>query len=150
MPVSETQRELYKQHSEALSKLSYFILAATGAGIGFAVQKLDNQRLDGPGLVLMAGAILWLVSFILGLIALQQDVHFRRHSTSIQQLNDKTHPMQPPQEDLSIFLGMKNGWADTANASARRATRAQHWALALGGVSIVAWRMWEMVRLTFQ
>lgn len=150
MPVSDTQRELHKQHSEALSKLSYFILAATGTGIGFVVQKLDNQRLDGPGLILMTGTVLWLASFLLGLIALQQDVHFRRHNVSSQQLQDKSHPLQPPEGEIPIFMKMTNGWADAANASARWYTTAQHWTLGLGAVAVVGWRFWEMLRLTMR
>jgi hypothetical protein len=44
MSASDDQMEVYKQHRNAQEKYVYFLLAAAGAAIGFAVNQTKELR----------------------------------------------------------------------------------------------------------
>jgi len=90
MSLSEAQRVLQQQYHDQLAKYLYFLLAATGAGIGFIVQKLEGQRFDVEGSLIVACAAMWLLSFLLGCLALDREIKAKKANIHILQFKDGT------------------------------------------------------------
>lgn len=66
MSASDDQMEVYKQHRNAQEKYVYFLLAAAGAAIGFAVNQTKELSLGYSQLPLAVAVILWGFSFYFG------------------------------------------------------------------------------------
>jgi hypothetical protein len=133
---------LNRTHAEGHSKYVYFLLAATGAALGYALQKLDNSTLNWQvwfGLIAIAA---WLVSFFCGC----------RHITTIQsainsnyqliQLQQGNHPMQPQShEEMQIAWQVTTKALDSKNSKAQLFFRLQFWLLAIGVLLFATWRV---------
>lgn len=63
--------ELRKQHNDMYDKFAYFLLAVTGAAIGFGIQKLDGLAMSFVSLVCVAAVGAWVLSFHLGIKRIQ-------------------------------------------------------------------------------
>ena len=148
--TNETLLHLSRLHADSQSKYVYFLLAATGASLAYGLQKLDGVALTwwvSPGLLALS---LWLLSLFFGC----------KHVTSFQsamysnylllQLQQGTHPAQPrgPQEN-QIALEVTQKAIEIANNTARTFFRLQFWSLSFGVLIFTAWRVLEMVRLTY-
>jgi hypothetical protein len=72
----EQQTEIYRQHRTALDKHVYFLLAAAGAAIAFAVTQTQNAKLEWSQLPLAGAVGCWALSFFFG----------DRHLTSAESL----------------------------------------------------------------
>lgn len=63
---SETELEMWKAHRAAQEKFTYFMLAASGACIGFALTQTKDLRLNCDMAWLGAALLAWAGSFYLG------------------------------------------------------------------------------------
>lgn len=124
---------LNRIHADGHSKYVYFLLAATGAALGYALQKLDGATLNWPVWFGLASIAAWLVSFLCGC----------KHITSIQsailsnyqliQLQSGSHPMQPQsQEEMQIAWSVTTNALESKNKKAQLLFRLQFWMLATG------------------
>jgi hypothetical protein len=66
MQGTEEQIEVYKQHRASQEKYTYFLLAAAGAAIGFAVTQTKDLSLGYSQLPLAVAVVLWGFSFYFG------------------------------------------------------------------------------------
>lgn len=64
--MSEELRHLNRIHAEEHSKYVYFLLAATGAALGYALQKLDGAPYNPLVWFGLASIASWLLSFLFG------------------------------------------------------------------------------------
>lgn len=64
--MSDKTTELSKRHFEAVDKYVYFLLAAAGASIGFAVQKVENRQFTYSLIPLGISVLCWGISFYFG------------------------------------------------------------------------------------
>ena len=64
--MSDKTSELTKRHFEAVDKYVYFLLAAAGAAIGFAIQKVDNRLFSYSLIPLGLSVLCWVISFYSG------------------------------------------------------------------------------------
>lgn len=145
LTVSETQKLLHQQHHEAAIKFSYFLLTATGAAIGFAVQKLDGQSFDFAGITLLAGTGAWLLSFLCGLLALEANNATKGFSLQRQMFEDGNHTLS--KRFKSETEGLSNAmreWVANYQKRARYLTFTQSVFLGIGATCVVAWRIIEM------
>jgi hypothetical protein len=140
--MSDDLLQLNRQHAEGHSKYVYFLLAATGAALGYALQKLDGATYDSQvwfGLVAIA---CWLVSFFCGC----------KHVTTIQsvimsnfqmlQLQHGSHPMQPQsQAEMKIAWEVTTSALESKNNTAQLFFRLQFWLLAVGVLLFATWRV---------
>ena len=100
MPDNEDLLELYKQHRTGQDKYTYFLLAAAGAAIGFAIQKTEGLVLSWWLLPVAVATLCWVVSFYFGcknLIWVQTTIY---SNYNLLQLRRGVHPEQPPHPQL--------------------------------------------------
>lgn len=131
--MSNELSNLYRVHAEEHSKYVYFILAATGAALGYALQKLDASTFTPSIWLGLAAIAAWLLSFLVGCkhITARQTVLFCNYQ--MLRLQKKSGPPEVFEAAVDAF-----------NVSDERATRLhkwQFWLLALGVVLFIAWRV---------
>jgi hypothetical protein len=140
--MSDELIHLNRVHDDGHSKYVYFLLAATGAALGYALQKLDSATLDWTIWLGLGSIACWLLSFLLGC----------KHITSIQsaintnfqllQIANGSHPTQPSsQEELAIAWAAGNQALTTQNSRAKYFFDWQFRLLALGVLLFTAWRI---------
>lgn len=147
--VKDALKELHKLHSDAHSKQIYFLLAAAGAGIGFAVQKTEGLYLSWYLAPVGIAIVLWGLSFYFGCKTLDLGQSAVRSNYDLLQLRDGSHPAQPdhPQK-LAIAMQVTH---EALDGFTQRATRSAVWQFRLliaGAVFFMTWRLLEMVRVT--
>ena len=140
---------LHKAHSDSQDKYTYFLLAASGAAIGFAVQKTDGQALSWWLLPVAVATLLWAVSFYFGCKNIDWVQRSMSANFNLLQLTQGTHPSQPPHPQLleaavSGVTGALQGNVERAGFYARWQFRS----LISGAVCFICWRVVEMVRIT--
>lgn len=149
MPDNRDLLEFVKLHRVSQEKYTYFLLAAAGAAIAFAVQKTEGLVVSWWLLPVALATLCWLLSFYFGCkslirvqIALQANINLLR-LRSVQ----PNQPAQPQEADAAT--------SDTQKAlvcNILKATSYADWqfrALIVGAFFFIAWRVAEMVRLTF-
>ncbi|MCR6686073.1 hypothetical protein [Pseudoxanthomonas sp.] len=140
--MSDKLIHLNRVHADGHSKYVYFLLAATGAALGYALGKLDSTPVDCTVWLGLAAIASWLLSFWLGC----------KHVTSIQsaiwlnaevlQLEEGTHPNQPSSMEATAIA--KAAAASALEARNNRAAALFNWqfkTLALGVLLFTAWRV---------
>lgn len=135
--------DLERRQNERAVKYVYFLLAATGAGLGFAVQKLDGQTFDLPGLLCLGGAASWLISLILGCLSLEHEVLMTAESVSLADYYGDTAGTEkgPDPQEVARLRNQYVKHSDKAHGCQQWQVRM----LILGAVLLVAWRMVEML-----
>jgi hypothetical protein len=120
----------------------YFLLAATGAALAYALQKLDSSSLNWQLWFGLSSIACWLFSFFCGckhITAIQSAILF---NTDLLQLQQGRHPMQPqsPQETQMAWESTRRA-LDQKNNSAQLLFKLQFWLLAAGVLLFAAWRV---------
>lgn len=138
--------ELHRQHTESQSKYVYFLLAAAGASLGFAIQKLDGKPLSWEQAPALAAVGLWLASLFCGCKRITWTQSTMYANFALLQLQYGLHPQQPPHQHLPAAVsGMRK--AIESNASwANLYYKLQFWLLGFGVLAFVAWSVLEMAR----
>lgn len=140
--MSDELIHLNRVHADGHSKYVYFLLAATGAALGYALQKLDDATLDWTVWLGLGAIACWLLSFLLGC----------KHVTTIQsaidtnfqllQLTNGSHPAQPSsKEELAIAWAAGKQALTSQNDRAKSFFDWQFRLLALGAFLFTGWRV---------
>ncbi len=142
--------ELIKRHSESHSKYVYFLLAATGASLGYALQKIEGASFTWWTAPVVAALVSWLASFYCGcrLITATQTAISANYIEL--QLKSGVHPKQPDHPQL--LQAALDGTGTAMKSSLSRASKYFDWQfgfLALGVVLFIAWRLLDMLKATF-
>ncbi|MBH1605137.1 hypothetical protein [uncultured Stenotrophomonas sp.] len=149
MAFADAEKTLIAQYVEAEQKHAYFLLGATGAAVGFVVQKLDGQRFDLPGSVLLIAAGSLLLSLLLGIRFLDHANRARHANVKWLQLQKEFKPQDAKQKKAYDALVSKlDAKIDTENAKAGSCKMWQFRALFLGALLLVAWRVFTMLALS--
>jgi hypothetical protein len=150
MPENKDLLELYKQHQASRDKYTYFLLAAAGAAIGFAVQKTEGLLLSWWLLPVGFAIMCWGVSFYYGCQNLTWVQTAIYANYNLLQLKAGVHPEQPPHLELTnaAISGVSTALDNNA-ANAQFFGVWQFRMLITGAVFFIGWRVAEMVRLTY-
>lgn len=149
MSLQSAIEELRKAHAEAQNKYTYFLLAAAGAAIGFAVQKTEGLPLSWWLLPVALATVAWAGSFYCGCKNLSWLGAAVSANHSLLQLRQGSHPQQPPHPEL-VDAALRG----TSSALADNIGKAESYAagpfrlLVLGAVLFIAWRVLEMWRVS--
>lgn len=96
MSIESVIADLHKAHSQAQEKYTYFLLAAAGAAIGFAVQKTEGLPLSWWLLPVGIATVIWGASFYCGCKNLDRVSAATSANFNLLQLMQGSHPDQPP------------------------------------------------------
>lgn len=150
MSIESAITEVQKAHLGGREKYTYFLLAAAGTAIGFAVQKVDGLALSWWLIPVGIATLCWGGSFCCGC----WNVHWVHASLTanfaLLQLRQGSHPEQPQGE--AFYQAAVKGTKTALNANATKAQGYAAWQFRLliaGAVFFIAWRIAEMVRLTY-
>lgn len=110
MSVDDVISELRKSHQIGQEKYIYFLLAAAGAAIGFAVQKTDGLVLTWWLLPVGIATVCWGFSFYFGcktIIWVQTSISANYNLLMLKQGNHSEQPTQP-EELAAAVVGVKS------------------------------------------
>jgi hypothetical protein len=140
--------DLHKAHQTGQEKYTYFLLAAAGAAIGFAVQKTEGLKLSWWLLPVALATVSWATSFFFGcknLLSVQSSISA---NYNLLQLRQGTHPKQPPHPEF--VAAAERGVSSALESNGNKAQFYGVWQFRLliaGAVLFIAWRILEMWRL---
>jgi hypothetical protein len=142
---SEDRLEIYRQHREQQTKYVYFLLAASGASIAFAVTQTRELALNVSQLPLGIAVVLWALSFVFGCLHIQQAGEVLHYNGELLRIQAGQHPMAG-QDPTQIFLGgeVVRKLIDKHSTTAARWGRAQFRFVVLGALFYIAWHAYEM------
>jgi len=149
MAIADAEKTLLGHYVEAEQKHAYFLLGATGAALGFVVQKLEGQRFEIAGCVLLIAAGSLLLSFLFGIWFLDQANKARHANIKLLQLQSEVHPQDGQQRSAyNAQVKKQDLKIDTANAKAGKNKRRQFRALFTGALLLVLWRVLTMLGIS--
>lgn len=136
------QTEIYRQHRQAQDKYVYFLLAAAGASIGFALNQTKDLALGVSQAPLGLAVLLWSISFIAGcrkLIRTELALSANIDLLKVQQ--GGFHPAEAEAAAHAVRTAI-----DRYNEAMVFWHTVQLWAFVSGGVSYIGWHVLEMAR----
>lgn len=139
--------ELYKQHGAAQDKYTYFLLAAAGAAIGFAVQKTEGLRLSWQLASCGVAVLCWGLSFYCGCKNISWVKASIFANYSLLQLRQGSHPEQPPHPQLvqAAICGVESA----LGKNTAKAAFYYSWQFRLLIAGAVFFIIWHIQRLAF-
>jgi hypothetical protein len=147
MPDHANLQDIQKLHFESHNKYVYFLLGATGAALGYALQKLDGHPITpwvAPGLF---AVFCWLASFYAGCLRItwtHRAMHSDYSSVQLQRGIHLKQPKNPAETQLAIETTKNLTLSNLQKSSTY--LRLQFWLLTVGLAAFVAWRVLEMLR----
>ncbi|WP_218243252.1 hypothetical protein [Comamonas fluminis] len=149
MSIESTISEIHKLHSQGQDKYTYFLLAAAGAAIGFAVQKTDGLPLSWWLLPVGIATLCWAASFYCGCRTLDRVSASMSANYNLLQLKQGSHPNQPPHPQITeVALREVLSAFERNIQSALKFAIWQFRLLIAGSILFVSWRILEMIRIT--
>jgi hypothetical protein len=144
MVMSDQVKDLYLQHLAGRDKYTYFLLAAAGSALAFAVQKTDARTLTWSMVPLALAGLSWALSFYFGCknVSWVQSVLYA--NLSLLQLKGGVHPRQPDNPDLGAAV---SGVNEALGRNAERAAFCAKWQvrfLVWGAILFLGWHVLEM------
>lgn len=150
MDNSDALSDLYKLHRAGQDKYTYFLLAAAGAAVAFAVTKTEGLTLSW-WLVPVGLAILsWGCSFYCGCTNVLFVQGAVAANTTLLKLRMGSHPMQPTttaQMNIALEVTQKGMATNIDKAAAHGQWQFRF--LVAGAVLFIGWRVAEMIHLTY-
>ena len=149
MAIENKISDLHKAHQTGQEKYTYFLLAAAGAAIGFAVQKTEGLSLSWWLLPVAIATICWSASFYFGCKNVTLVQASISANYSLLQLQQGSHPEQPPHPQL-VEAAMR-GVISALETNGNKAQFYGVWQFRLlvaGAIFFIAWRVTEMVRIS--
>lgn len=142
---SEQQIEIYRQHRTAQDKYVYFLLAAAGAAIGFAVSQTQGAKLSCSQIPLGFAVGLWAFSFFFGCKHLGYVASTLFANMALLKVEAGEHPevgthpgyMAAASEGIRSAIESNSDWAS-------RFARWQFGSLVLGAIFYLGWHIYEM------
>jgi hypothetical protein len=147
--TKETSVEMFFRYREDQDKYSYFLLAAAGSALAFAVQKTSGLTLRWNMIALGAAALAWILSFYFGcrrLLTSQEALRANYHYFQMGEETDSRYKTLPEygevrDEILDKVQGLNN-------KAGRYLSRQFQW-LIVGAVLFIVWHVWDMFAHTF-
>jgi hypothetical protein len=139
---SEQQIEIYRQHRTAQDKYSYFLLAAAGAAIAFAVNQTQGAKLAWSQLPLACAVAFWALSFFFGcrhLTYVESILFVNSTLLNVTAGEDPQIGMHP--QRVAVASEVIREAIESKSKSASRFARWQFRCLVLGAMSYLAWHV---------
>lgn len=142
--ASDTELEIYRQQRQGQDKYIYFLLAAVGASIAFALNQTKGLALTPSQWPLGAAVLCWAGSFLMGcsrLGLINDTLHANQGLVRVQK---GTHELiEHPAEIPLASKMMKEGLEKLGRKTNRRALW-QYRLLISGAALYIGWHVYEM------
>lgn len=150
MSISDSEREVFRVHKEEQSKYVYFLLAASGAAIGFAVSQTQGLSITYSQIPLGIAVILWGLSFYFGCNQLAYSLSNLYANAAYFQIQKGNYPDvgSDPNMILAATEGIKSAFESNAN-KANRSGHLQFIFLIAGSIFFLIWHVLEMYLRSF-
>jgi hypothetical protein len=149
MDNNDLIQQTRESHENGQEKYTYFLLAAAGAAIGFAVQKTEGLLLSWWLLPVALSIVCWGVSFYFGCKNITWVQASKGANYNLLRLHNDSHPEQPSNE--GELLGAVHGVKSALSENMKKAQFCYEWqfrSLVMGAVFFIGWRIAEMVRIS--
>ncbi|HLQ65385.1 MAG TPA: hypothetical protein VK201_11860 [bacterium] len=143
--MSDTATEVYRAHREAQNRYVYFLLAATWAAIGFAVNQTMNKTLAWSQIPLAGAVFGWGLSFVFGIRHLQYVSSSLYANLELLEVESGQHSQVGTH--LGKIAAASEGIREAIESNSNRANHLAHLQftfLVAGAVLYVAWHVLEM------
>jgi len=142
---TERQLEVYRQHRNAQEKYIYFLLAAVGAAIAFAVNQTLGAKLSWSQLPLAFAVVLWALSFYFGCRYLGFVESTLLMNAELLKVSYGQHSLTGTNPQLiAAAVKIVEEKIDSKSKLASWFARAQFTCLLLGAVCYLGWHVYEM------
>lgn len=143
--LSEAEIEVYRSHRASQERYTYFMLAAAGAAIAFAVTRSQDMALRWSEVPLALAVLSWGISLFTGFMQLRYVESNLLANLDLLKIVDGRHPKVGNYPQVIEVAG--DGLREAMNANSTRARNyglAQFYCLIAGGVSFITWDVLEM------
>jgi hypothetical protein len=149
MADNESSKEMYFRHREDQDKYAYFLLAAAGSSLAFAVQKTTGLTLRVNMIALAGAAIAWIFSFYFGCRRLRASQDSMGANYRYLMMGEQVHPTYKSLPEYGEARDEVLEEVKQLNVRAARFSRHQFRWLIVGAVLFIAWHVWDMFARTF-
>ena len=139
------RQDIYKATREGQDKYTYFLLAAAGAAIAFAVTQSATATLSWSKLALGLAVLSWAMSFYAGCRQIVDVTNVMRANYDLLRVEEGLHPQFPNHPQVVEVL---------TEATQEMADKTGRWGawqfrlLVLGAIAYVLWHVLEMALRT--
>ena len=149
MVENDLIQQVRQSHENGQEKYTYFLLAAAGAAIGFAVQRTEGLLLSWWLLPVAFSIIFWGSSFYFGCENINWVQTSKVANYNLLHLKIGSHSEQPSNQE-----GLDYAVSEVKSALSQNMEKAQSYykwqfhSLILGAIFFIGWRIVEMVRIS--
>ena len=137
----DARLHLYQALREGQEKRTYFLLAAAGAAIGFAITQTQNTTLAYSQIPLALAVLCWGLSFMCGCRGILVAQKVIRQNYEMLRTQAGLHPVLPANPE---FLNWVANRIEEQARTSGRASRWQYMFLIAGAIFYIAWHILEM------
>ena len=139
--MSDARTEVYRAYNEGHDKYIYFLLAAAGAAIAFAVTQTAAATLTLDKIPLGLAIACWGLSFFAGCRQIQRNQDILHQNYQFLRMQDGIHPEFPPYPQLVHAI------AEDLEKRSKQSGKWGAWQfrfLITGAVFYITWHVFEM------
>lgn len=147
--ITDSEKEVFRVHREEQSKYVYFLLAASGAAIGFSINQTQDLVLSFSQVPLGIAILFWGLSFYFGcqqLLFSLKGLYINSGFLDIQKGNDKDVGNSPRMIETALEI-VKEIYEKNSSGIAKNGKRQFHF-LVVGAMSYILWNIIEMILRT--
>lgn len=142
--ASQSELEVYKQQRQSQDKYIYFLLAAAGASIAFALNQTNDLSLSLSQWPLGAAVACWAGSFVAGCRRLSKIEDILNLNVGLLRVQKGTHELLDHPSEIPRAEKIIRSQLEAANNQASRRARWQYWLLTSGAAFYIGWHVYEM------
>lgn len=146
--ASQSELEIYKQQRQGQDKYIYFLLAAVGASIAFALNQTMGLPLSASQWPLGVAVAFWSGSFVSGCSRLSKIEEILNLNVGLLRVQMGTHELLDHPGEIPEAEKIMRGRLETANHQANRWSQWQYRLLICGAAFYIGWHVYEMALRT--
>lgn len=145
---SLSELEIYKQQRQGQDKYIYFLLAAVGASIAFALNQTKGMPLSPSQWSLGVAVACWAGSFIAGCNRLSKIEELLNLNVGLLRVQTGTHELLDHPGEIPGAQKIMRGHLEKINNKVRLLARWQYRLLVVGAIFYIGWHISEMAAQT--
>ena len=140
VPDNEQHRlNLISEHSASVSKFTYFLMSASGAGLGFAITQVNSSEASWAMSMLFLAMMFWCVSFFAGIRNRLLSHGIVEKAVEAEEAKLSNNP------NASSLCQSLKAQANLLGDKTLIWSMCQVIAFLFGAISLALWRLWEVL-----